>query len=320
MRRKHSEFRIVKKNNPMPEENLENLPIIDADRLKRLNFSNSVKNLFLITSGIVSATVGLKGFLLPNGFLDGGATGISLLVNRLTQIDISVLIMLINLPLIFIGLKQVSKSFAIKTFLAISIFAIVIHFFEMQSLTQDKLLISVFGGFFLGAGIGLAMRGGCVIDGTEVLAVFVSRNSSLSVGDFIALFNIVLFSTAAFLINLETALYSMLTYITASKTIDFIISGIEEYIGVTIISEKSEEIKQGIINNLGRAVTVYKGEGGYGKHGIVTEERKIIFSVVTRLEVQKLIVEIEKIDEEAFVIQHPINDTKGGMIKKRSLH
>ncbi len=293
---------------------------IETQRIERLELSNQLKNFFLVAAGIASATVGLKGFLLPNGFLDGGATGISLLVNRLTQIDISVLIMLVNLPLIFIGFKQVSKVFALKTFFAVAAFAVVLHFFEMRILTEDKLLISVFGGFFLGAGIGLAIRGGCVIDGTEVLAVFVSRQSSLSVGDFILLFNIILFSAAALLINLETALYSMLTYITASKTIDFIITGIEEYIGVTIISERAEQIKESIITNLHRAVTVYKGEGGYGKKGLVSEDRKIIFSVVTRLEVQKLIVEIEKIDPEAFVIQHTINDTKGGMIKKRSLH
>jgi len=293
---------------------------IEAQRIERLTLSNRIKNLFLIAAGIVSATIGLKGFLLPNGFLDGGATGISLLLNLKTGIDISVFIMLVNLPLIFIGWRQVSKSFAIKTFLAITAFAIVIHFYSMPIVTQDKLLISVFGGFFLGAGIGLAMRGGCVIDGTEVLAVFVNRHTSLSVGDFIAVFNIVLFATAAFLVSIETALYSMLTYITASKTIDFVITGIEEYIGVTIVSEKAEAIKESITNTLGRAVTVYKGEGGFGKRGHIVEERKILFSVVTRLEVQKMMVEIEKIDSEAFVIQHSINDTKGGMIKKRALH
>ena len=293
---------------------------IEAQRIERLTLSNRIKNLFLIAAGIVAATIGLKGFLLPNGFLDGGATGISLLLNLKTGIDISVFIMLVNLPLIFIGWRQVSKSFAIKTFLAITAFAIVIHFYSMPIVTQDKLLISVFGGFFLGAGIGLAMRGGCVIDGTEVLAVFVNRHTSLSVGDFIAVFNIVLFATAAFLVSIETALYSMLTYITASKTIDFVITGIEEYIGVTIVSEKAEAIKERITNILGRAVTVYKGEGGFGKRGHIVEERKILFSVVTRLEVQKMMVEIEKIDSEAFVIQHSINDTKGGMIKKRALH
>ena len=275
---------------------------------------------FLISAGVIAATIGLKGFLLPNGFLDGGVTGISLLVNRLSGIDLSLLIFSINIPFIYMGIKQVSKGFAFKTFVAITALAIVVHFFDMQHLTQDKLLISVFGGFFLGAGIGLAIRGGAVIDGTEVLAVFVSRHSSLTVGDFIAVFNIILFSASAFLINLETALYSMLTYMAASRTVDFIITGIEEYIGVTIISEKADAIKHRIVTKLGRAVTIYKGEGGFGKKGMVEADRKIIFSVVTRLEVQRLIVEVEKVDPAAFVIQHTINDTKGGMIKKRPLH
>jgi uncharacterized membrane-anchored protein YitT (DUF2179 family) len=292
----------------------------ETERLKRLAFWTHIKNSFLICAGIASATLGLKGFLLPEGLLDGGATGISLLINRVTNFDISILIMLINLPLIYIGWRQVSKSFAVKTFFAVLAFAVVVHYVELPDLTHDRLLIAVFGGFFLGGGIGLAMRGGAVIDGTEVLAVWVSRHSSLSVGDFIAIFNVILFSAAVFLVNLETALYSMLTYFSASKTIDFIITGIEEYIGVTIISDKAAEIKSSIVNNLGRAVTVYKGIGGYGKRGLVEGERKILFAVVTRLEVQRLIVEIDKIDPDAFVIQHTINDTRGGMIKKRSLH
>ncbi|HEY8561753.1 MAG TPA: YitT family protein [Pyrinomonadaceae bacterium] len=292
----------------------------ETQRLQRLAFWTHVKNSFLIGAGIAAATFGLKGFLLPEGLLDGGATGISLLINRVTQFDISVLIMLINLPLIYIGWRQVSKSFAVKTFFAVAGFAVVVHFVEIPELTHDRLLIAVFGGFFLGAGIGLAMRGGAVIDGTEVLAVWISRHSSLSVGDFIALFNVLLFTAAVFLVNLETALYSMLTYFSASKTIDFIIAGIEEYIGVTIVSDKADKIKESIVNNLGRAVTVYKGIGGYGKRGLVEGERKILFAVVTRLEVQRLIVEIDKIDADAFVIQHTINDTRGGMIKKRSLH
>lgn len=298
----------------------ESIHITEDERLKKLVFKSHIKDFFLVCAGIASATFGLKGFLLPEGLLDGGATGISLLINRVTGFDISILILLVNLPLIYVGWRQVSKSFAIKTFIAVVVFALIVHFVEIKDLTHDRLLIAVFGGFFLGAGIGLAMRGGCVIDGTEVLAVWISRHSPLSVGDFIAVFNVLLFITAVFLVNLEVALYSMLTYFSASKTIDFIISGIEEYIGVTIVSEKSEEIKESIIRNLGRAVTVYKGEGGYGKRGVINEERKILFSVVTRLEVQKLTVEIAKIDPEAFVVQHSINDTKGGMIKKRSLH
>jgi uncharacterized membrane-anchored protein YitT (DUF2179 family) len=306
----------------MTEKNPEihNTETRETKRLQRLELSNHIRNFLLIAAGIAAATFGLKGFLLPEGLLDGGATGISLLINRVTQFDISILIMLINLPLIYIGWRQVSRRFAVKTFFAVAVFALVVHFVEFGALTHDRLLIAVFGGFFLGAGIGLAMRGGAVIDGTEVLAVWISRHSSLSVGDFIALFNVVLFTAAVFLVNLETALYSMLTYFSASKTIDFIITGIEEYIGVTIVSDKAAEIKLSIVNNLGRAVTVYKGIGGYGKRGLVEGERKILFAVVTRLEVQRLIVEIEKIDPDAFVIQHTINDTKGGMIKKRSLH
>lgn len=174
--------------------------------------------------------------------------------------------------------------------------------------------------FFLGAGIGLSIRGGAVIDGTEVLAISVSRKSSLSVGDFIALFNIALFSFAILLTNIETAMYSMLTYLSASKTVDFIINGVEEYLGVLIISAKNEEIKKQITIELGRGVTVFKSDKGFGSRGTFEKESNILFCVVTRLEVTNLLLEIEKIDPAAFVVQHPVKDTKGGMIKKRPLH
>jgi uncharacterized membrane-anchored protein YitT (DUF2179 family) len=286
----------------------------------RLEDFGTVKDTLLIIAGILSAAVGLKGFLLPNGFLDGGVTGISLLISTKTGIDISLLILVINIPFILIGIRQVSKIFAIKAFLSILALAIVLHTIQVPSLTDDKLLIAVFGGFFLGAGIGLTMRGSSVIDGTEIMAIAISRNSTLTVGDIIGGFNILLFCVSALLINLNTALYSMLTYVAASKTVDFLITGIEEYIGVTIISDKSDEVKAAIVNRLGRAVTIYKGEGGFGKKGMIDNERKIIFSVVTRLEVQKFISEIRKVDEEAFIIQQVVADTKGGMIKKRPLH
>jgi len=292
----------------------------DSLRIERLLRRDNIKSLFLILAGTAAATTGLTCFLLPNDFLDGGVTGISLLVNQKTGLDISLLIILINAPFIYIGWKQIGRGFAQKTIFAVAALAISVHYIDFPTVTDDKLLISVFGGFFLGAGIGLTIRGGAVIDGTEVLAVYISRKSSLSVGDFIAIFNVILFATAAFIVDLETAMYSMLTYLAASKTVDFIITGIEEYIGVTIISEKSEEIKEAIITELGMAVTVYKGGGGSGKTGNHDYEREIIFSVVTRLEVQKLRFEVEKIDPTAFMVQHTINDTKGGMIKKRPLH
>ena len=286
-------------------------------RINRLLITHELQNAFFICAGISLAAFGLKGFLLPNGFLDGGVTGISLLINKLTGISFSLLILLINTPFIYVAYRQMSPQFAFRTALAIVGLAIMVNFLEMESLTHDKLLIAVFGGFFLGAGIGLAIRGGSVIDGTEVLAVSVSRNSFLSVGDFIAIFNVFLFGAAIFLTNLETALYSMLTYLAASKTVDYVITGIEEYIGVTIVSDKAEEIKEAVIKNLGMAVTVYKGKGGFGKKGLVEEDRQIIFTVITRLEVQKLKIEIEKVDPDAFVIQNTVNDTKGGMIRKR---
>ena len=165
-----------------------------------------IKDFFFIGMGVGSATLGLKCFLLPNHFLDGGATGLSLLTNNLTEIDLSLLIICINIPFIIIGARQISLQFAIKSAIAIITLAILVHFFELPVVTVDKLLIAVFGGFFLGAGIGLSIRGGAVIDGTEVLAIAVSRKTTLSVGDFIALFNLVLFSIAAFLINIETAM------------------------------------------------------------------------------------------------------------------
>lgn len=279
-----------------------------------------IKDILFIVSGVSMAAIGLKGFLLPNNFLDGGAMGVSLLLQILSSIELSYLIVIVNLPFIFLGARQISLQFAIKSVLAIFFLAILVHIISLPVVTSDKLLIAVFGGFFLGAGIGLAIRGGAVIDGTEVLAISVSRKSSLTVGDFIAVFNIILFALAAFLIGIETAMYSMLTYISASKTVDFLINGIEEYIGVLIVSTKADDIKNQITYNLGRGVTVFKSEKGYVGRGDFDQDGKVLFCVVTRLEVTKLLLEIDKIDENAFVVQHTIKDTKGGIIKKRPLH
>ncbi len=292
----------------------------EGRRLRKLVFQRFLKDFLLIAVGVAAASVGLKGFLLPNAFLDGGAMGLALLAEIVSGVELSILIVLINLPFLIIGSRQISKQFALKSAIAILALAVLVHYIEIPAVTNDKLLISIFGGFFLGTGIGLSIRGGAVIDGTEVLAIYVSRRTSLSVGDFIAIFNVVLFTGAIFLLNVETAMYSMLTYFAASKTVDFIINGIEEYIGVTIISKLSEDIRETIVAKLGRGVTVYKSDGGYGKSGRVTQDRNVLFCVVTRLEVTKLIHEVNKLDADAFVIQHSIMDTKGGMIKKRPLH
>ena len=288
--------------------------------ITQLIYTRHAKDFLFISCGVIMASIGLKGFLLPNNFLDGGAMGMSLLLKILTNVDLSLLIILVNLPFIILGARQISISFSVKSSLAILLLAVLVHFISIPSITADKLLISIFGGFFLGAGIGLSIRGGAVIDGTEVLAISVSRKSSLSVGDFIALFNIALFSFAILLTNIETAMYSMLTYLSASKTVDFIINGVEEYLGVLIISTKNEEIKKQITIELGRGVTVFKSDKGFGSRGTFDKESNILFCVVTRLEVTNLLLEIEKIDPAAFVVQHPVKDTKGGMIKKRPLH
>lgn len=276
-------------------------------------------DIFLIFAGVLAASTGLRGFLLPNGFFDGGTMGIALLLHHFIKADLSIFILLVNIPFVMFGFRQISKEFAIKSGFAIFALALAIHFIQIPVLTEDKLLVAIFGGVFLGTGIGLSIRGGGVIDGTEVLAIQVSRRSSLSVGDFIALFNGTLFLYVAAIVNLESAMYSMLTYAAASRTVDFILNGIEEYIGVTIVSQHSEEIRTVLIHKLQRGVTVYKTEGGYGKKG-ATEERRALFCVVTRLEVTDILDEIELLDPEAFIIQNPIKDTRGGMIKRRPLH
>jgi uncharacterized membrane-anchored protein YitT (DUF2179 family) len=277
-----------------------------------------IKDLLLLTGGVFSAAFGFKGFLLTNHFIDGGATGISLLISALTAIPLYKLVLAINIPFMILAYRVMGKLFAIKTILAISGLALVLATVHFPDVTQDKLLVAVFGGFFLGAGIGLAVRGGAVIDGTEVLAIFLSRKLGTTIGDVVIVINVLIFSAAAYLLSIEIALYSMITYIAASRTLDFIVEGIEEYIGVTIISSHSEEIRHMIIERLGRGLTVYNGKRGYGKRG-EAKEIDIVYTVVTRLELNKLNAEIEKIDSNAFVVMSSIKDTKGGMLKKRPL-
>jgi uncharacterized membrane-anchored protein YitT (DUF2179 family) len=280
------------------------------------SYLRHLKDFTLIGLGIVSACFGLKSFLMPSEFIDGGVTGISLLISTLTGLKLSYLILLINIPFVILGYSQIGKAFAIKTALAIIILAIFLIILPFQPITHDKLLIAFFGGLFLGGGIGLAMRGGCVIDGTEVLALYISKNSMLTVGNIILILNILIFGVAAILLDIETAMYAILTYLSASKTIDFVVNGLEQYIGVTIISEKKEDIKLFLINDMKRGVTIYKGEGGYG------EKKKIdiLYTVVTKLEMGKLQNEIRQIDPDAFIVQQQISDIKGGVVKRHALH
>ncbi len=274
---------------------------------------------FLIGIGILCASVGLKGFILPNQFTDGGITGISILSSLASNTSVSVWIILFNIPFVILGYRQISWAFALKSAIGILGLAIALLFIQLPVITEDKLLIAVFGGFFLGAGIGFAIRGGGVLDGTEVLALALSKRFSFSIGDIILVINLFIFSVAAFYLGMEAALYSVLTYLAASKTVDFIVQGIEEYTSVMVISEKNEEIRRGVIEVMGRGVTILKGERGFGFHG-EHGDLKIVYCVLTRLEIPKLKAIIHKLDPGAFIVVQSVNEVRGGMVKKRSFH
>jgi len=278
------------------------------------------KILFII-SGILSAGMGLKGFLLSSRFIDGGVTGISMLLSDVVGLPLSLWLLMVNLPFIALGYRQIGKKFAVKSALAITGLAVCLLVVPYPDVTPDKLLTAVFGGFFIGAGIGLAIRGGAVLDGTEIVALLVSRSSHLlKVGDVILILNIFIFLSAAFFLGVEPALYSILTYAAASKTIDFLLHGIEEYTAITIISLKYEEIKDAIINRLHRGVTVYQGHGGLGSRGESRSEQEILYCVVTRLEIGNIKTVVREIDPAAFITTNSLSDVEGGLIKKTVLH
>ncbi len=273
-------------------------------------------NVALIVLGILSEGMGLKGFLLSSHFIDGGVTGISMLVAEVLGWSLPILILVINLPFIALGYRQLGGAFAIRSAAAIAGLAICLAVVPFRNVTDDLLLTAVFGGFFIGVGIGLAIRGGAVLDGTDVAALLISKRSHLlRVGDVILGLNVVIFLTAASFLGTDEALYSILTYVAASKTLDFILHGLEEYTAITIISERSDPIRLAITGVLGRGVTIYKGRGG--RSG---EDRDILFCVVTRLEIGKVRTIVEEHDASAFVVVHPLADAKGGVLKKTAHH
>lgn len=308
--------RLKKKNK---DHKISKRQLVKQIRTEQVEVSHLAKEILFIAIGILAAGFGLKGFLLPNDFIDGGATGVSLLIRVKSNLSLGVLLVLVNTPFILLGARTIGKKFAIKSIIAIMVLALVVHFVPYPIITDDKLLIAVFGGFFLGLGIGMAMRGGSVIDGTEVLAIFLSRKWHLTVGDVLLLINIVIFSAGAYLLSVEIALYAILTYLAAAKTVDFVVDGVEEYMGVTIISEKNEEIRTMLTKQLGRACTVYQGRGGYEDTNGESIPKEIVYTVITRLELAKLSTEIDKIDKKAFIVMNVVKDIRGGMIKKKPL-
>lgn len=276
----------------------------------------------VIALGASLAGFGVKGFLMSSHFIDGGVTGISMLLATALGWPLAISIPIINLPFIALGHRFYGGWFAVRSILAIAGFAVVLVVMPYPDVTPDPLLTAVFGGLFIGAGIGLAMRGGAVLDGTEILALLVSRATPLlKVSDVVLVLNVAIFGVAIFILGVQPALYSILTYLSASKALDFIVHGVEQYTGVTIISpHRADRIRRVITQRLGRGVTVYRGAGGYGTHGEAPAEFDILFTVVTRLEVPQLLGHVRRLDPDAFIIQHVVDDTRGGMIKQRRLH
>jgi uncharacterized membrane-anchored protein YitT (DUF2179 family) len=272
-------------------------------------------NALLVVLGILSAGMGLKGFLLSSNFIDGGVTGISMLLAKTTGLPLALWLPIVNLPFIALGFRQIGRAFAIRSTLAIAGLTLALAVVPYPDVTPDSLLTAVFGGFFIGAGIGLAVRGSAVLDGTEIVALLISKRSNLfSVGDVILGFNVLIFFVAMFVLGVEEALYSILTYVTAAKTLDFVLHGIDQYTAITIISDHSAAIRERITRELGRGVTVCKGRGGMSGMDL-----EILYCVVTRLEIYKVKGIVHDIDTAAFVVFHPLAGVEGGRIKKTVL-
>lgn len=262
---------------------------------------------------VACATLGLRGFLIPNGFIDGGVMGISMLLYETTGISLAFWIVLTNAPFLILGYRVVNLRFALLSGLVVAILSVTAGLFPTMTITQQPVLAAVFGGVLLGAGIGLAIRGGSVLDGSEILALFISRRVGFSVGELIMLINLTIFAVAAFILGLEPALYSILTYLSASRTIDYILHGLEQYTAVTIVSSRSEDIRKAITQQTNRGVTVYNARGGFSDRPI-----DVLYCVVTRLEISGIKRIIEEHDPGAFLTTHSLNEAGGGLLRRTS--
>jgi uncharacterized membrane-anchored protein YitT (DUF2179 family) len=289
--------------------------------MSRLSVKYHFQDALYIAAGAFVSAFALRSFLVPNKFLDGGVTGMSLLLHELYHLNISVVVILANIPFIIMGMFQVNKAFALRSSIGVILFALCLGFVPYPIFLYDKLLVSTFGGVFLGIGIGLGMRGGCALDGMEVLALYTLKRTSLTISEIILGFNIIIFLIAAFSLGFDTALYAIFTYYTVTKTIDYVVEGLEEFTGVTIISGKSEEIKRVLVKDLGRGITIYKGERGFMKDSFdINQPVDIVFTVITRLEVRRLRNSVHAVDPRAFVFTNSIKEAAGGVLKRHPGH
>ena len=274
-----------------------------------------MKFIFLFVGSLIAA-VGLEIFLVPNNIIDGGIVGISIIASHLLNIPLGIFTFVFNLPFLFIGYKQIGKTFVISSLFSITLFSFFITILHpIPGLTSDILLATVFGGIILGSGVGLILRFGGSLDGTEIVAIIMNKGTIFSVGQIVMCFNIIIFSCAALVLGWDRALYSMLAYFVAHKAIDIVIEGFDEAKAVMIVSENGDEIAEAITARLGRGVTFLEGRGGFSK-----EKTTIIYSVVTRLEISKLRSIINDKDENAFVTINAVSDVMGGKNGKRAIH
>lgn len=285
-------------------------------KLKKFTWMKMLKRIFFILTGAFLVSVGLESFLVPNQVIDGGIVGISIITSHLTQWNLGLLLLVFNLPFLYIGYKQIGKTFALSTLLGIivmSVFTNLMH--SAPAVTKDPLLASVFGGMIMGVGVGLVIRYGGSLDGTEILAILINKKVPFSVGQIVMFANLFILSSAGFVFSWDRAMYSLITYFIAFKMIDIIIEGFDETKSVWIISNQTEKIGESISQRLGRSVTYLAGEGGYSG-----EIKKVIFCVVTRLEEAKLKSIVEDIDPDAFLAIGNVHDVQGGPFKKKDIH
>lgn len=281
----------------------------------------SPTSLIFTILGILFAVIAFRGFMIPNHFIDGGVTGLSILISEVLHINIAIPIIVFNIPFIWIGYRKIGKTFAVQSLLAVLLLALAIQFIHIPVITEDKVLIAAFGGLFIGLGIGFVIRGGGVVDGMEVLAVYTDKNTKFSSSEIIIAINTLIFIGLAFAFGVDTAMYSTITFFAAIKTADYVVDGFEKYTALTIVSKEYEEIKRILVNDFGKAISVYKGERGYLPDNFeVRNDCDILVTVVTRLEIYKLQNKVYEIDSNAFIYAYSLKDVKGGVVKKRKHH
>ncbi len=279
----------------------------------------SVKNILHILLGTGLAVLAMKGFMIPNRFLDGGMTGIAILLHEIFHFNISILVIILNLLFIYLGYRKIGKTFAVQTTIAVLLLSVGLFFIDIYPITTDKLLIAIFGGLLMGTGVGLVIRGGGVIDGAEVIAVFTRRKVGFSNSEIIMLINCIIFAVAALEFGIETAMYSVITYFTATRATNYVVDGIEEFTAMNIVSAQQEEVKNFLVNELGKGITVYKGERGYLPDSFdIKTDCEIIVTIVTRLEIKQIQDALIKIDPKAFVYVQSIKEATGGILKAKA--